>query len=331
MPKASGSCGGRLGGKRLRLAFAGSPELAAALLRDLVAAGDHDVAAAITQPDRRAGRGRALAAPAVKRCAAEHGIPVQQPESGAGIDVSLLAGCDLLIAAAYGLRLPLPVLQAPRFGCLNAHFSLLPRWRGADPLRCAIRAGDERSGVCIMRMEEGLDTGAVYAREACRLSAAETCTSLGEKLLPIAARLLRGILAEFSAGRVPQAIEQDHAHATYAAKLSADELWIDWRGDAASIDRQIRAFKSAPLARARLGGKLVKIIDASPVAAHGLRVPGKIIDWQGDGIEVACGTGNLRVHRLQMEGGKAMGSGDFVRGRPAWLKGIGAFESRGSS
>ncbi|MHC8441229.1 MAG: methionyl-tRNA formyltransferase [Candidatus Eutrophobiaceae bacterium] len=313
--------------KRLVLAFAGTPELAAWLLQGLVATHGHDVAVAITQPDRPAGRRRHLRASAVKRFAAESGILVQQPPVAADIDVRLLTDCDLLVVAAYGLRLPLPVLRAPRFGCINVHFSLLPRWRGANPIRCAIRAGDTKSGACIFRMEEGLDTGSIYARDTCAISATETYMSLKEKLMSISAHLLQQTLAAFASEQIPQPAEQNHSEATYAAKFLPRELWIDWRTSALLINRQIRALNSEPLARASLGGKLIKIIDARPInIAEGPHRHGEIINWNERGLQIACGEGSLDVQRLQMEGGKPMDSGAFFRGHIAWLQNIVTFD-----
>jgi methionyl-tRNA formyltransferase len=301
----------------LRVVFAGTPAFAVPALRALHAA--HQVVGVLTQPDRPAGRGRALAASPVKQVALELGLEVAQPARLHG-DPALAATLaqlaawkpDVMVVVAYGLILPQELLQLPRLGCLNIHASLLPRWRGAAPIQRAILAGDSQTGVCIMQMDEGLDTGAVLARAAVPIGAETTAASLHDELAGLgAAQLLVALDGLASGTLMPE--PQPEAGVTYAHKLSKTECGIDWQHPAAEIDRQIRAFNPWPVAQARLDGEVVKLLRsrAGSVSAPGQAAPGTLLGMQGEALEVACGQGVLQMLELQHPGRKAVAARDF--------------------
>jgi len=304
--------------KPLRLVFAGTPDFAVPSLQALIDAG-HDLVAVYTQPDRPAGRGRKLHQSPVKSLALSHGIPVCQPlslkrDSGALAELRALAP-DLMVVAAYGLILPVPVLEAPRLGCVNVHASLLPRWRGAAPIQRAVLAGDSVSGVCIMRMEAGLDTGPVYLCREVTLEAAETGGSLHDKLAVLGARALIEALPGIADGsRVPE--PQDAALATYASKLDKAEARIDWGHSAVAIERQVRAFDPWPVAQTSLKGESLRIWSAQAIEGGGVGArPGEVVSAEKNGILVATGDGLLRITRLQPPGKRAMDAADFINAR----------------
>ncbi len=296
----------------MRLIFAGTPDFAAQALRAIVAAG-HEVALVLTQPDRPAGRGMALQPSPVKRLALENGIAVFQPPTlrDAAVQAQLAAvGAEVMVVAAYGLILPQAVLDLPRFGCLNIHASLLPRWRGAAPIQRALLAGDAETGVCIMQMEAGLDTGPVLLRGAFPIAAAETGATLHDRLAELGARLVVEAL-----GKLPLPGEpQPAAGVTYAQKIDKAEALIDWSRSAAELDRHIRAFNPFPGAQAQFAGQTVKLWRAVPLADGG--EIGRILRVDRDGIVVACGSGALAVSELQKAGGKRLAVRDFLAGHP---------------
>jgi methionyl-tRNA formyltransferase len=274
----------------------------------------------MTQPDRPAGRGRELAASPVKRAALELGLPVLQPARLRGDQQSLDATLaqlsawrlDVMVVVAYGLILPREVLQLPRLGCLNIHASLLPRWRGAAPIQRAILAGDSATGISIMQMDEGLDTGAVLSSESLAIGAETTAAQLHEQLAELGARQVLQALAGLEAG-TSRAIPQPPAGVTYAEKLAKAESAIDWRRAAADIDRQVRAFNPWPTAQTNLAGEPVKLL-RSRVAAGvppGTAVPGTLLGLNGDALQVACGSGVLQVLELQRAGRKPVPARDF--------------------
>lgn len=302
----------------LRLIFAGTPEFAVPCLRALVAAG-HDLVAVYTQPDRPAGRGRKLQQSPIKALALEYGLPVRQPESlkrqrQAQAELEALAA-DLMVVVAYGLILPAPVLRAPRLGCVNVHASLLPRWRGAAPIQRAILAGDPVSGVCVMRMAAGLDTGPVYLCRALDLDPAETGGSLHDRLAALGAEALLDALPGIADGsRIPE--PQDEAAATYAHKLDKAEAQIDWGRPAPAIERQVRAFDPWPVAHTSLNGETLRIWSARAVEGQDAgAAPGAVIGADREGILVATGEGLLRVTRLQPPGKRPMAAADFLNAR----------------
>lgn len=297
----------------LRLAFAGTPDFAAVHLRALLEAG-YPILAVYTQPDRRAGRGRQLAASPVKELALAHGLAVRQPQTlkapETQAEFAALA-VDLLVVVAYGLILPSAVLDRPRLGCINVHASLLPRWRGAAPIQRAIAAGDAETGVAIMQMEAGLDTGPVLAEARCPIRPDDTAGSLQERLAGLGPALLLDVLARLAEGPLP-AQPQDDGRATYAPKIDKAEAWIDWRDSAPAIDRKVRAFNPAPVAQARLQGATVRIWAGSASAYSGTAVPGTIVSTGREGILVACGTGAYRIHELQLEGRKRLTAAELL-------------------
>lgn len=296
----------------MKIVFAGTPEFAARALQALVDAG-HDIALVLTQPDRPAGRGMSLQASPVKKLAVDQGLAVFQPSSlreAEAQSVIRALAADLMIVAAYGLILPQSVLDLPRLGCLNIHASLLPRWRGAAPIQRAILAGDGETGVCIMQMEAGLDTGPVLARAALPIAADDYAGSLHDRLAALGARLMVDTIP-----RLPLSAEiQSGVGVTYAAKIDKAEAQIDWRRSAAELDRQIRAFNPFPGAQAILGGQTIKLWRAQPVAASG--EAGVILAADKGGIVVACGTGALCIGELQKAGGKRLPALQFLAGHP---------------
>ena len=294
----------------MKLIFAGTPEFAARALDALVAAG-HEVVLVLTQPDRPAGRGMSLQASPVKRVAVERAIPVLQPptlrEPGIQAEIADFSA-DLMVVAAYGLILPQAVLDLPRFGCINIHASLLPRWRGAAPIQRAILAGDHETGVCIMQMEAGLDTGPVLAREALTIAGDETAGSLHDRLAALGARLTVDVLATWP----HTAVAQSKEGVTYAAKIEKSEALVDWSLSATELDRRLRAFNPFPGAQASLHGVVVKLWEARPVAESG--APGSILRIDRESLVVACGTGALQITQLQKAGGKRVSAGQFLSG-----------------
>ena len=294
----------------MKLIFAGTPEFAAQALAALIAAG-HQLALVLTQPDRPSGRGMALRPSPVKTLALEHGIEVFQPPTlrDAAAQARLQAvGADAMIVAAYGLILPQAVLDLPRFGCINIHASLLPRWRGAAPIQRAILAGDAESGVCIMQMEAGLDTGPVLLSAALPIAEDETAGSLHDRLAELGARLIVAALEKLPLAALPQADEG----VTYAAKIEKSEALLDWNLSAQQLARQVRAFNPFPGALATLGKLSVKVWRARAEAGEGS--PGTILASDRAGILVACGEGVLRLTELQKAGGKRLSAAQFLAG-----------------
>jgi methionyl-tRNA formyltransferase len=299
----------------MRLIFAGTPEFAARALAALLRAG-HDIALVLTQPDRPAGRGLRLAPSAVKVLAQEHGLELYQPASlkDAETQARLRAlGADAMVVAAYGLILPEPVLALPRLGAINIHASLLPRWRGAAPIQRAILAGDALTGISIMQMDRGLDTGPVLAAEAIPIAADDTGASLHDKLAELGARLIVTVLAQLERGPL-SAQAQPAEGASYAAKITKAEAEIDWSAAAAVIERKVRAFNPLPGASATVKGAGLKIWRACVSPAGG--TPGTILEAGAGGIVVACGAHALRVLELQRAGGKRLAAAQFLAGFP---------------
>jgi len=303
----------------LRIIFAGTPEFSVSALSAL--ASEHQVVAVLSQPDRPAGRGRQLRASPVKEFAVAQGLPVLQPDSlkSESIQQQLKdLDADCMVVVAYGLILPQQVLDIPRHGCLNIHASLLPRWRGAAPIQRAIAAGDTKSGVTIMQMDKGLDTGDMLAIESCDIEATDTGSSLHDKLAAIGARLLLKVLEQMQQSQLkPQA--QDNSLACYAEKLNKSEALIDWTNDAILVERLIRAFNAWPVAHTLHQGKILRIWQAStsPVEISDMNQyqPGQIIETGSNGILVACGNGVLSLERVQLAGKKQASAQEFSNGR----------------
>jgi methionyl-tRNA formyltransferase len=298
----------------MRLVFAGTPAFARSVLRAVLDAG-HEVALVLTQPDRPSGRGLELKLSEVKTLALERGLPIYQPTTLKAPDARIrveAARAQAMVVAAYGLILPQAVLDLLSLGCINVHASLLPRWRGAAPIQRAIQAGDRDTGISIMRMEAGLDTGPVYLREAICIAPDETAQSLHDRLATLGGRCVVQALAGIEAGSLTP-VAQPTEGVTYAQKISKHEAELDWGRSAAELDRQIRAFIPFPVAQTHLRGEVVRISRAS-VLEGPAGAPGVVAAVTDAGIWVPCGTGVLRLEELQRAGGKRLLAREFVRG-----------------
>jgi methionyl-tRNA formyltransferase len=297
----------------LSLIFAGTPEFSVPALEALLAS-KHRVAAVYTQPDRPAGRGRHVAMSAVKQAALRCELPVEQPASlrdGAALERLSAWSADLMIVVAYGLLLPEAVLRAPRLGCINIHASLLPRWRGAAPIQRAILAGDHATGVTIMQMDAGLDTGPVLLTKETAIHDWETAASLHDRLSQLGAHALLDALEGLESGAL-SARAQPAEGVTYATKIRKEEASIDWSRAAIEIDRQVRAFNPWPVAETRWQGQQLRIWEATPLNATAGAAPGAVIASGDDGVDVATGAGALRLTRLQLPGRKPLSVAEFV-------------------
>ena len=302
----------------LRLGFAGTPEFAVPALEALHEA--HQICAVFTQPDRPAGRGQSMHQSPVKARAAKWGLNVHQPadfKSPEALETLRALHLDALVVVAYGLILPPAALQCPSRGCINIHASLLPRWRGAAPIQRALLAGDAKTGVTIMRMEAGLDTGPMLAVRETEIGARDTAKTLHDRLARIGAELIGETLDGLVRGRVHE-VPQPSAGIKYAEKISKAEALIDWRRDALEIWRRVRAFNAWPIAETRLDGVQLRIWDAElrgPDAELRESAPGTVLAAAQDGIDVACGRGVLRILRLQLAGRKPLAAHEFIRGQ----------------
>lgn len=300
----------------MKIIFAGTPVFAASALQALLKHGS-DVVAVLTQPDRPAGRGMQLAPSAVKQVALQHGIPVLQPPTLKTPDIQhYLAAynADVMVVAAYGLILPRAVLQLPRLGCINVHASLLPRWRGAAPIQRAILAGDTQTGITIMQMDEGLDTGEMLLRLPCPIEINDDAQSLHDKLATLGAEAIVAALHELEQGSLLR-VAQDETQATYAAKLGKAEARIDWTQDAAQIARAIRAYNPFPVAHSGFNGTMLKVWRAT-VRNELSGDAGTVLAVEPEGVVVACGRGALRLEVLQRPNAKAMPASQFLQGYP---------------
>ncbi|MCF6758508.1 methionyl-tRNA formyltransferase [Pseudomonas balearica] len=298
----------------MRIVFAGTPEFAAQHLEALLQAG-YQVEAVYTQPDRPAGRGQKLMPSPVKQLALQHGLPVMQPATLRDAEAQhALAALqpDLMVVVAYGLILPQAVLDTPRLGCINSHASLLPRWRGAAPIQRAIEAGDSESGVTVMQMEAGLDTGPMLLKVRTPIGPSDTGGSLHDRLAALGAQAVVEAVARLQAGSLPGE-RQDDTLATYAHKLSKDEARLDWQRPAAELERLVRAFNPWPICHSSLAGDVLKVHAARLVPGQG--EPGRILAVGKDGLTVACGTGALQLTRLQLPGGKPLDFADLYNSR----------------
>lgn len=302
---------------RLRLAFAGTPEFA---VPHLVACRrpDVEIVAVYTQPDRPAGRGRRLASSPVKRAALDSGLPIEQPETLKDAQTQQRLrdlNLDLLIVVAYGLILPRKVLAQPRLGCWNVHASLLPRWRGAAPIQRALLAGDKETGVCLMQMEAGLDTGPVLLRSALEIADNDTGGSLHDRLATLGADLLgEGLRRTLRDAAMPPQ-PQGQAGVTYAHKLDKAEAALNWYESAIALERKVRAFNPWPVAEAKIGSERLRIWAACALTSQTNVAPGSVIATQRDGIDVACAHGVLRITQVQRAGGKPIAVRDYLNAR----------------
>jgi len=298
----------------LSLVFAGTPEFSVPALEALFAS-RYRVLAVYTQPDRPAGRGQQVTMSAVKQCALKHQLPVEQPQTlkdPAAVERLAQYQADLMIVVAYGLLLPKVVLDTPRLGCVNIHASLLPRWRGAAPIQRAIQAGDRESGVTIMQMDVGLDTGPMLLERVTPIDARETGGTLHDRLSTLGAEAVIEALDAIAAGTA-KPVEQPKEGATYAAKIRKEEASIDWSKSAVEIDRHVRAFNPWPIAETRWNGQQLRVWEAVPLDKKSSAAAGTVIATGSDGIEVATGEGTLQLTRVQAAGRKAMPAADFLR------------------
>ncbi|MGN5113573.1 methionyl-tRNA formyltransferase [Aeromonas jandaei] len=306
---------------KLKLIFAGTPDFAARHLAALLSS-DHEVVAVYTQPDKPAGRGQKLTASPVKELALAHNLPVYQPASlrkEEAQDELAALGADLMVVVAYGLILPKAVLDTPRLGCINVHGSLLPRWRGAAPIQRSIWAGDAETGVTIMQMDVGLDTGAMIRKVTCPIAANETSASLYDKLAELGPQALVDTIDAMAAGDTAAEV-QDDALANYAEKLSKEEARIDWSMDAAAIERCIRAFNPWPISWFEVADQTVKVWQAAVIDSDHDQPAGTLLKADKQGIDIATGKGVLRLLTLQPPGKKAMSVTDLLNSRRDWFE-----------
>jgi methionyl-tRNA formyltransferase len=299
---------------RLRIAFAGTPDFAVPALGALIAAG-HEIAGVWTQPDRPAGRGRKLTASAVKQRALQLGLPVHQPLSlrDAGARKAIRdAAPEVMVVVAYGLLLPRSVLEIPRYGCLNIHASLLPRWRGAAPIQRAILTGDAETGVTIMQMDTGLDTGDMLTTRRTPIRSDDTAQTLHDRLAALGAEAIVEVLAHITN---LQPVAQDATQVTHAPKLTREEALIDWTHSVSDLVRVVHAYNPWPVAYTLWDGALLRIWEAEAIGVNTNAAPGHVVACTNAGVDVATGRGVLRITRLQAAGSRVMSAAEFSRGR----------------
>lgn len=304
----------------LNIVFAGTPEFAAHHLQALIDS-HHNLLAVYTQPDRPAGRGKKLTPSPVKQLAQAAGVPVYQPASLRDAEAQAQfrhLNADIMVVVAYGLLLPQAVLDTPRLGCINVHASLLPRWRGAAPIQRAIEAGDSETGVTIMQMEAGLDTGPMLNKARCSVEAEDTAASLHDRLAALGPPALLETLASLANGTA-RAEAQNDSQSNYARKIDKAEAEIDWQRTAVDLDRLVRAFNPFPIAYTLVGDERLRIHAARVTGATTQGVPGSVLKVTGEGVFVNCAEGVLQITQLQLPGKKILGAAEFVNGFPDYL------------
>ena len=302
--------------KSLKIVFAGTPDFASAHLQAVLDT-HHEVVAVYTQPDRPAGRGRKLKPSPVKELALQHDIPVYQPKTlrdeTAQQELAAL-GADLMIVVAYGLILPQVVLDTPKYGCINVHGSILPRWRGAAPIQRAIAAGDKESGVTIMQMDAGLDTGDMLIKACCPIHESDTSSDLHDRLIEVGQpALVEAVNKIAEEALTPE--KQDDDLACYAHKMSKEEAQIDWKRPVVDLDCLVRAFNPWPVATTEFDGLTIRVWEASAVNQNPDQEPGTLLKADKEGLDIACQTGILRVTKVQLPGSKAMAVSDLLNSK----------------
>ena len=301
---------------KLRIAFAGTPKLARVTLESLIDKNQYDIKLVFTQPDRPSGRGRKLTQSEVKECAIQYQIPVFQPTSSREIDPEQLKDCDLLLVVAYGIILPEEILNSPRFGCINIHTSLLPRWRGAAPIRRAIEAGDKQTGITFIQMDTGLDTGPILLQKSCPIYDTDTGGMLYDRLAKISAESVHILLDKLSKDELTP-VPQDTSQINYANKITKEEAKLDWNEPASVLERKIRAFNPSPVAYTTLNNIDLRVWEASikPCSNDHL-IPGTIIKETRTSIDVVTSEDIISITKIQLPGKRVMDVKDFLNGRP---------------
>jgi methionyl-tRNA formyltransferase len=302
---------------KLRLAFAGTPEISRIVLEELINVGQHSVDVVLTQPDRPAGRGRKLKQSEVKLCALENNISVLQPETSKELTSDRLKDCDLILVVAYGLLLTPEILATPKYGCINIHTSLLPRWRGAAPIQRAIEEGDNETGITIMQMDSGLDTGPILEQFVCSISPNDTAKTLHDRLDIMSAKKINESLFKIVKHQT-NAIKQDNSKATYAKKISKQDAKIDWSQSAIELERKIRAFNPFPIAHTVINNINVRIWEAEIKRSSEDLVVGTLLNNK-TGISIMTGKDVLTITRLQLPGKRPMSAIDFLNGHPDFI------------
>ncbi len=302
---------------KLRLAFAGTPEISRIVLEELINVGQHSVDVVLTQPDRPAGRGRKLKQSEVKLCALENNISVLQPETSKELTSDRLKDCDLILVVAYGLLLTPEILATPKYGCINIHTSLLPRWRGAAPIQRAIEEGDNETGITIMQMDSGLDTGPILEQFVCSISPNDTAKTLHDRLAIMSAKKINESLFKIVKHQT-NAIKQDNSKATYAKKISKQDAKIDWSQSAIELERKIRAFNPFPIAHTVINNINVRIWEAEIKRSSEDLVVGTLLNNK-TGISIMTGKDVLTITRLQLPGKRPMSAIDFLNGHPDFI------------
>jgi methionyl-tRNA formyltransferase len=305
---------------KLRLVFAGTPELASKVLEALISSGEHTIELVLTQPDRPAGRGRKLKQSEVKSCAIEHGIPVLQPEKAVDLKPEVLDNCDLMLVVAYGLLLKPEILNKPKYGCINIHTSLLPRWRGAAPIQRAIEAGDKETGITFMQMDEGLDTGPVLEQITCTINDDETGGTLHDRLANIASENINHLLTKV-ANKQLTSVKQNNSKSTYANKISKQEAKLDWDKPAIELERKVRAFNPFPVAHTNINDLNIRIWETEVKSNQESTTPGTILNNKSS-LDIVTGDGVLAITKLQVPGKKMMNAKDFFNGHPDFFNDI---------
>lgn len=300
----------------MRIVFAGTPDFAAAHLRYLLDQNDHDIVAVYTQPDRPAGRGKKISASPVKELAIIHNLPIYQPQTLRDVEAQYQLTqlyADVMVVVAYGLILPKTVLETPRYGCINVHASLLPRWRGAAPIQRAIEAGDTQTGITIMQMDEGLDTGDMLMKHSCTIAPEDTGGTLHDKLLALGGPALHKVLHQIET-HTGSYERQDDAQSNYAHKINKAEAKLDWQLSAEQLERKIRAFNPFPVAFFDIDGSPVRVWEAKTLNEHSSARPGTVVNCDKNGIKISTSKNILLLQCIQMPGKKPLPVKDILNG-----------------